>query len=155
MIDLGKLFSLLRDLVEGIKKSPLIQLGLEVEHHGESTKETLTAETGKNGSCFKREIQHKESTVKFHIGFLKKDGKDKPELFVSINNVRLLEIAKYHTAPLFGSAGEQGNEEGELWFTVTEQVNDEYFSDATPEARKDEIVAQILTEVAENLGRMG
>jgi hypothetical protein len=67
----------------------------------------------------------------------------------------MLVIAKYHTALLFGSAGEQGNEEGELWFTLDETINDEYFSDASPDTRKNEIIAQILTEVAKDLDRMG
>jgi hypothetical protein len=132
-----------------------MELGLDFDRNSESSKKAFTTEKGKKGSCIKKEIYHKKSELKFHIGFLIKNGKDKPELFVSISIVRMLEIFKHHTPQLFGSAGEPGNEEGELWFTVTEQDNDEYFSEKTPEARKDEIVAQILTEVAKDLDRMG
>jgi hypothetical protein len=72
-----------------VEKAPIMELGFDFDRNSESTKKAFTAEKGKKGSCIKKEIYHKKSELKFHIGFLKKDGKDKPELFVSISLVRI------------------------------------------------------------------
>ncbi|MDR2597950.1 MAG: hypothetical protein LBC76_11610 [Treponema sp.] len=117
----------------------------------ESEKETYTFNLEKNGATTSVKFTYKKSKTEFHIGMLLQNDKDNPELFVSVNNAHLLSGYKYLAATHLCSGGEEFNENGVVRYMAIEQINNEYFSETTTEARKDEIIEQILSEVAEAL----
>ena len=152
MIDVAKIFSVLKDFlarVFNITKPQSPSKDTILEHNAEYKKETCTAKVHKNGISFKQKIIHKKTNISLHIGFHVDSEKDKFGLFISINNVNMLMNCKYLAATPLCSGGEQCSDDGEVRYYAIEQINKEYFSDTTTEDRRDEIIEQILTEVAE------
>jgi len=146
------IFSKIRDFAARVSKViPHLSLELKFHRETESKKETFTAEIGKNSLFSKQEIMHKKSKTSFSIGIYINIEKNKSELFISINSVDMLMNYKYLLATPLCSGEEQCNEDGEVRYNAIETINEEYFSEKTSEARKDKIIEQILTEVAENL----
>jgi hypothetical protein len=145
-----KIISVLWDLGKRILKADPLR-NKEIEHSNESTEAVFSAETGKNGTCIKYKFRHKKSNTKFHFGIMVNEEKDTLELFISVNNAHMLADYKYLPAPPLCPTEKPGNEEGEVWYIANEQINNEYFYETTPEARKDEIVEQILMQVAASL----
>jgi hypothetical protein len=151
MNEIKKIYSIISVFIARIKKVQ-ISLGLNVDPQNGSTKKTFTVEISVNDLCFKCEIHHIKSNAKFHFGIVIKTEKISSELFIFVNNLRLLyENHKYLMVTPICSTEEPSNVEGEMWYTAARQINDEYFSETTTEIRKDEIIKQILTEVIENL----
>jgi hypothetical protein len=142
--------SLLKNLFASVSKqcSPL---KLKIKHQRESKKATFTVEIDNGNSCYKCEIQHEKSNSSFFIGFLFRNDDDKPQLFISVDNVHLIWNCKYLYATQTCNVEVPSNEEGEVWYTAAESINKEYFSETTSETRKDEIIEQILTEVVKSL----
>lgn len=150
MIEIKKIVTAIKDFIAGINKA-IQHIGVTHANQTESTKEKLTVESDKNYLCIKSEMYHKKSNTSFSIGFLMKNDYIKPKLFISVNNVHLLEQCIYLSPTLSCPNEELCTEKGEMWYTAAEQINDDYFSETTDETRKDEIIEQILTEVVKSI----
>jgi len=144
-----KILLTIKDFVARVSKAVQFVKDLLPGLKTESEKETYTFESEENGVSTKLKVTHKKSNTSFHIGMLLKNDKDEPELFISINNIDMLNNCTYLAATPLCSGGEECNENGEMRYFAKEQINEEYFSETTTEDKKDEIIEQILTEVAE------
>ena len=152
MDKLKKIISVIRNFFTSVKKAATLpKLGLKYERKRETKKETHTVELNDDVVCMKHELLHEKSNTSFSIGILVKKDDNKPLLFISINIARMLSSCKYLLATQTCCDEEPSNEEDEVWYTAAESLNNEYFSETTSETRKDEIIEQILTEVAKSL----
>ena len=149
MGELAKFFSEIEDFLVRVFKA-IPKLTLTFDHQQESKKEA-TLEIGKNGACIKRKLHNKKSSTSFSIGISVSVGDNKLQLFISVNNAHLLLAGKYLLPTPTCCNEEPSNEEGEICYTASELINNDYFSETTPESRKDEIIEQILTEVVKSL----
>jgi len=148
----NSLADLALSISKALKKSP----DLEQEVRSESLEVDAQLDAGRNGVCLKFRLKHTKSSAPFDIGFLLKQGKDEPMLFVSVNDRTTL--TSPNKCVYLGSLPvcfnrEPGNSGDEYWLILEDSLNGEYFSVATPEARKDEIIEQVLTGVAEELNK--
>jgi len=143
-----KILLSIKDFVERVLKAVQSIKDLLPGLKTESEKETYTFKLEKNGASTKLKATHKKSKTTFHIGMLLQNDKDKPELFISVNNAHLLLSHKYLAATPLCSGSEECNDDGEVRYMAVEAINNEYFSEKTTEARKDEIIKQILSEVS-------
>ena len=149
MGELAKVFSVIGDFATRVLKA-VLKLDLIFDCQWKSKKAPTLGIT-KGGSCFQHELLHEKSNASFSIGFLWNKDDTKSQLFISVNNAHMLLSGKYLFATPICHNEEPSNEEGEMWYTASESINNDYFSETTSESRKDEIIEQILTEVVKSL----
>jgi hypothetical protein len=149
-----KIFLSIKDFAERILK--VIQhtpICLGIESETELKEENFMAEINKDGVSYGHKIKHKKSKTKFSIGFHINVDKNKPELFIFVNNAHMLSVCKYLLPTPTCSGKEQCNENGEMRYNAIESINEKYFSETTSAEEKDKIIEQILTEVVEELNK--
>jgi hypothetical protein len=141
----------LKMLAELLQKIAAKIPGIEVQ--SESSKETWSVSSGKNGAAIKTEMRHSKTNFKFHIGFVMRKDEDKARLFLSLNEAGMLMCHVYFKDLPFCAAPEPGNDEAEAWFVVDEPYNTEFLSENTPETRKEELLTLILTGAGKALNQ--